>query len=381
MKPTEFVKVNSQFWGEHLKGVSDHLPTSHRRELPGPLLYPRMMVLTETPDWNILELVGVSREYRSLEVKRQKAESIDEYFGAGGSSAAEAVVVLPDESFVKDATIASERGRSVFGDNFVEAARLIGNELVGPSEKLLQFAPGNYVTLQRVLLAQSAGSAVRLHWTFLAIAIHRSEPADKYREFLQRLVNSAEHLDPVGTFSVAGGEAEQLLKAAPFASTYLHDLQKLTTAEFLNQHEEILLSAFGATRVIAEPFLEWQDGTPGADEVAVTPDFILERADGSHVVGDLALAVLETSGGKKRRRSLGLRDGAERLARFQEYFAGPENRAFVQAKYGVEVTDPRTVLIVGSPDLPVDFHEATHATAVEVVDYDTLLQIYLASKS
>ena len=66
MKPTEFVKVNGQFWGEHLRSVSEHLPTSHSRELPGPLLYPRTMVLTETPDWNILELTGVTREYRSL---------------------------------------------------------------------------------------------------------------------------------------------------------------------------------------------------------------------------------------------------------------------------------------------------------------------------
>src|SRR5690242_3446330 len=57
MKPTEFVKVNAQFWGEHLREISGHLPVSHRRELAGPLLYPRMLVLTETPDWNIVELV------------------------------------------------------------------------------------------------------------------------------------------------------------------------------------------------------------------------------------------------------------------------------------------------------------------------------------
>ena len=46
MKPTEFVKVNGQFWGDHLRSVSEHLPTSHRNELTGPLLFPRMMVLT-----------------------------------------------------------------------------------------------------------------------------------------------------------------------------------------------------------------------------------------------------------------------------------------------------------------------------------------------
>ena len=41
MKPTEFVKVNGQFWGEHLRSAGEHLLGSHRRELPGPLLFPR----------------------------------------------------------------------------------------------------------------------------------------------------------------------------------------------------------------------------------------------------------------------------------------------------------------------------------------------------
>ena len=36
---------------------------------------------------------------------------------------------------------------------------------------------------------------------FLAIAIHRSEPADKYRDYLQQLVSASNHLDPVGTFT------------------------------------------------------------------------------------------------------------------------------------------------------------------------------------
>jgi hypothetical protein len=392
MKPTEFVKVNSQFWGDHLRSVSEHLPTSHSRELAGPLLYPRMMVLTETPDWNILELVGVSREYRSLEVKRQKAASIDQYFG-GAASAPEAVVILSDESVVKDATIASKRGRSALGTRFPGAQSLIGTELVGTgdADKLLQFAPGNYSTFERVLLVSSADSSVRIHWTFLAIAIHRSEPADKYRDYLERLVNAAAHLDPVGTLSVPRGEAEQILKSDAFASTYLaHGLHETTVGEFLNQHEDILLSAFDATRLIHEPFLEWRDGTPGADEIAINPDFILERADGSHIIGDLKLPLLETAnvakGGKKRRRSFSapLPDGLAQLAHYEEYFQSPENRAFAKAKYGIEVNDPRRLLVIGSQENvdPTEFEEAARSTpSFEIVDYDSILRLHLATKS
>jgi hypothetical protein len=386
MKPTEFVKVNSQFWGDHLRSVSEHLPTSHSRELPGPLVYPRLMVLTETPDWNILELVGVSREYRSLEVKRQKADSIDQYFG-GAASASEPVVVLQDERVFKDATIATESGRSALGDKFASAESLIGTEVVGSGTKLLQFAPGNYSTFERVLLASTADSSVRLHWTFLAIAIHRSEPADKYRDYLQRLVSASNHLDPIGTFSVPRGEVEQRLRSDAFASTYLmHGLPDATAGEFLEQHEDIMLSAFDATKLIREPYLEWRDGTPGADEDAITPDFILERADGSHIVGDLKLPLLETGakGGKKRHRSYGapVRDGSAKLAQYEEYFQSPENRAFAQAKYGIEVTDPRKLLVIGSQETvdPTEFAGAAQANSFEIVDYDTILRLHLAAK-
>jgi len=389
MKPTEFVKVNSQFWGDHLRSVSEHLPTSHSRELPGPLLYPRLMVLTETPDWNILELVGVSREYRSLEVRRQKAASIDQYFGGGESAASGPVVALPNESTFKDATIASERGRRALGTRFASAGSLIGNELVGAGDagtgRLLKFAPGNYSAFERVLLVHETNSSIRIHWTFLAIAIHRSEPAEKYLDYLQGLVNAAPHLDPLGTLSVPRGEAEQVLKGDAFASTYLlHGLQDTTAGEFLNQHEDILLSAFDATRLIHEPFLEWRDGAADADDIAINPDFILERADGTHIIGDLSLPLLETANvakGKKRRRSALVRDGLAQLARYEEYFQTPENRAFAKAKYGIEVSDPRKLLVIGSQETvdSTEFEQAT--TSFEIIDYDSILRLHLAAKS
>lgn len=368
MKPTEFVKVNSQFWGEHLREVSGHLPVSHSRELVGPLLYPRQLVLTETPDWNIVELVGVSREYRSLEVRRQKAAGIDEYFGATG--AGKPVVMLPNDTMYQDTTIATEYGNGVLAAGFPAAQRLTVSELVGTADigdgQLLKFAPGNYAAFQRVLLTSSLGTSVRVHWTLLAIAIHRSEPADKYRDYLQGLVNGAPHLDPVGTFAVPRGEVEQLLRAAPFESTYQHSLGKTTVGDFLQQHEEVLLAAFDATQLIREPVLEGQDSSP---------DFILERSDGTHILGELALPLLETAkDGKKRRRSIATQDGAARLAQYGEYFGSAENREFAKTKYGVEVSNPRKVLVTADAGIP----EST--TPLELVDYDTLLRLALSAK-
>ncbi|MFF0265147.1 hypothetical protein [Kribbella sp. NPDC004536] len=360
MKPTEFVKVNGQFWGEHLKGVAGHLPVSHRTELPGPMLFPRMMVLTETPDWNILELVGLSREYRTLEVRRQKLGSVEEYFGVGDGTA---VMTLPGENLFKDATIATTAGRQALTERFPAAANLIGDEFVGPGEELLQFAPGNYSTFDRTLLVHTAGDSLRAHWVNFAIAIHRSEPADKYLDFLQSYSNARPHLDPIGTLSLPIDPA--VLKADPFESTYLaHGLQDSTVEEFLDKHEEILLSAFGATKLVREPALG-----------DLHPDFILERADGSHVIGRLELPVVDTTNGKKRRRvfRLPVQESAAELATYADYLKTADNRSQVKSKYDVEVTDPRLLLIVPSQEI------VTPAPGVEVVDYDTILRLHLAS--
>ncbi|GAB2632916.1 hypothetical protein [Kribbella swartbergensis] len=372
MKPTEFVKVNTQFWGDHLRSVSEHLPTSHAGELPGQLLYPRIMLLTETPDWNILELVGVSREYR-LEVRRQKANSIEEYFGLAEGKP---VLPLPGENIVKDATVATQAGRRELDARFPSALKILGTEYVGPGEQLLGFAPGNYSTFDRALLVHTAGPSIRLHWTFFALAIHRSEPADRYLDFVRNFVGAAPHLDPIGTVSAPKGDAG--LKSEAFTSTYLaHGLQNATPEAFLSEHEDILVTAFDASRLIQRPLLEWRDGE-ATDQAALTPDFILERADGSHIVGDLGLPLREA--GKKHRRTTTVAEGTAQLARYDEYFKTPENRAFVQTKYGVDVSDPRKLLVIGSHQT-VPAAELASATAVEIIDYDTILRLYVAAKS
>ncbi|MEI8408575.1 MULTISPECIES: hypothetical protein [unclassified Kribbella] len=369
MKPTEFVKVNTQFWSDHLRSVSDHLPGSHGRELPGQLLYPRMMVLTETPDWNILELVGVSREYRTLEVRRQKAQSVEEYFGLGDGSP---VVSLAGENIIKDATVATTAGRGELDARFPSAQKMLGTEYVAPGDQLLRFAPGNYSTFDRVLLVHGASPSIRVHWTFFAVAIHRSEPADKYLDFLRNFASAAPHLDPVGTLSAP--RDDEGVKSAAFTSTYLaHGLQDATAEEFLTEHESILLSAFDATKLIQRPLLEWRDGD-ATDQVGLTPDFILERADGTHIIGDLGLPLREPL--KKHRRAVTVREGAAQLARYDDYVSTPENRAFAQTKYGVDLSEPRKLLVISSQQTV-----APDDLTAEIIDYDTILRLYLAAKA
>jgi hypothetical protein len=172
----------------------------------------------------------------------------------------------------------------------------------------------------------------------------------------------------MGTLSVPAPD----LKGAPFASTYLaHGLQDGTVDQFLTENESILLSAFDATKLIRQPDL--QNG--------VQPDFILERADGSHIVGQLQLPVQDATNGKKRRRAFKspVREGAADLTRYADYFKDADNRTFAQTKYGVDVNDPRKLLIIPTQET-VTADEFVQS-GVEIVDYDTILRLHVAASA
>ncbi len=70
------------------------------------------------------------------------------------------------------------------------------------------------------------------------------------------------------------------------------------------------------------------------------------------------------------------KDGVAKLAEYGKYFESAENQALVKSKYGVEITDPRKLLVTGS-QAPTE----SIKDAVELVDYDTIIRLHLAAKS
>ena len=126
----------------------------------------------------------------------------------------------------------------------------------------------------------------------------------------------------------------------------------------------------------------------GRREPAINPDCILLHADGSFDICDLKLPLLNrtslTKGERNRRRFVdSVEEGIAQLAHYKDYFADEINAAKAAKLYGIRRTgSPRMVLIVGNEE-NFDSSKVKEASRrlqpFELMSYDTVLQLYLAS--
>ena len=107
---------------------------------------------------------------------------------------------------------------------------------------------------------------------------------------------------------------------------------------------------------------------------------MVKRDDGFYDIYDLKTAALWKmnilKGERKRRRFIDyVEKGVVQLANYREYFEYPKNRDFVtKSKYGIEVQDPKLVLVVGNWE-NTDLKEIDEACRryrdVNIMNYDT----------
>lgn len=189
-----------------------------------------------------------------------------------------------------------------------------------------------------------------------------------------------------GVMLVDNSRAEDFVIAGQFASFFLlPGLRETTLGEFLRLHPTLLNTAFGSRRFIYEPMMEWKDGISAGDS-SIDPDILLARDDGYFDIFDLMTAALErkaiTKGPRRRRRSIDyVEEGVAQLVHYEEYFCTAENAAHALAKYGVEVRQPHLTLVVGNydnADLAQVVEAGKHFNAIRIIDYDSLIRLFLS---
>lgn len=95
-------------------------------------------------------------------------------------------------------------------------------------------------------------------------------------------------------------------------------------------------------------------------------------------------ACYDSSPAKRRRFIHSIEDGIAQLAHYREFLAIPANAAEAQRKYGIVFGDPGCGLIVGNyENMKIQsLQEARRRfPAFEILDYDTLLQLYLLKRT
>jgi hypothetical protein len=237
-------------------------------------------------------------------------------------------------------------------------------------------------------LVNSKDGIVRARRINVAVVVRKDDDVDAYRRYLSREVSRGDAWIDAGVTVVLRGEEEAVVTAGNLSNLYLMDgLHETELGKFLQEHDDIILSALQYQAAMHQPILEWVEGNPDPQERSVQPDLLLRRLDGTWDICDLKLGLVDKRSitvGRRRRRDVRseVSAGISQLANYREYFQYPANRKFALEAYGVEVVNPTLILIVGTQE-NVDATQVAEAmrpydSSVEILDWDTLLELYLA---
>jgi hypothetical protein len=215
------------------------------------------------------------------------------------------------------------------------------------------------------------------------LTIPRDTNERDYIELLRELI-APQAFDPYGV-QIAGSENEaRVIRSGQLSSLYLRDVQETALTQFLEDHADLLKKALGVEEMFFQPKLIWAEGG-SPDEQAIQPDLIARKRNGTWLVVDFKLPLLNrekvTAGRHRRRRFIyPVADGIAQLHNYHDYFGHAANRSLAAQKLGQEIVDPELMLVVGSSE-NVDLTEVNEALRAykptSIVDYDTLIRLSL----
>lgn len=354
--------------------------------------FPTIALFTVTPQHYILELIGYASSFENLKTCMRKINSTASYFDQFGSEDADPALNIENRyiSF-ENITLCRKQDIEILEQRFPIISRqkqffdLYRPEGTG---SLIRFGKNiGVITLDKFLFLNAQEQITRMKFVNRLHLIEKNIHSSEFKAFLDKSYN----LEQVEfrTHTV-GHNDEAFLEVGGLQSLFLsRSTHETTIGAYLSSHEEILLKAFSAKSVIYEPTLPWIEKPDSCEDKEINPDFLLQRAHGNFDILDLKTALLEkrklTTGGFKRRRFIScVYEGIAQLANYLSYFEHERNREEAFKRLGVRVANPRGILVIGSYEnystQLIEQALRSHPK-IEVVDYDTIGQLYIASNS
>lgn len=351
------------------------------------------MIITTLPCHFAVELVGGRRTNRALKVVKRTMKDPSLYFGQFDYPAGTEAGIKPQGSGVisgitfitTEAHEEMERRFPQIASNYRTHFQFVKE---GPRPALAFPDNAQYFQVEDALLGNALNGMVRIRHIRFALIISKEMSPGEYRSYLNEHVVRKDNWQAAVQL-IPPGEVEASLRAGQFANIFLmNNLHETSIGTFIDQHQDVLLSALEAQKLVSEPYLPWAVPSPDPGETAINPDLFVQRCDGYWDVYDLKLALLNrkniTTGQRNRRRFVNpIEEGIAQLAHYREFLAIPEHAALAQEKYSVAFNNPRYILIVGNYE-NVDAAKIADARRrfpdLELIDYDTLLQLYLMHK-
>lgn len=399
MNITNFLNASTRFWTGYLQGVARAIADEGIEPLSGSsiFLFPQSVLATATDSHLVMELVGARRNFAQLKPHKLRGiASLDQYFAQfpDSAGASTGIAFNSHHNGVSNIAFRSDGDEEELERRFPGIRERFLSTLVFDTNGATRYRPlsfsetSGFIYIENCLLVNRRAAAIRIRDIRMAIVVARETAEYDYISYLDETFRIVGGEELHGVQRLEGEEAEGVCVAGQFANIYLLGrLNETTLGAYIDRHRDILLRAFNARDVVSEPHLSWQIASPDPNETAINPDLFIQRQDGFWDVYDLKLPLLDrvrlTRGERRRRRFVDyVSEGIAQLAHYKQFLAVPEHRELAYERYGVRFDSPRFGLIVGNFENvnQAAIEEASRQLdKFELFDYDTILQLYLAS--
>lgn len=396
MKLQQVISINLEIWNNYFTKLS------RARVRTGILLYPNLILISEIPNYYIIELLGMSPDFIELKLKKSKAQSLNEYLYHFNFS--EDKISPPTSNKLVGTGISNlafgiEIEQEILQERFFFQNRwatklLAGNGLA--SMDMFHFGETNYIEFNDICITNKIEGIYRLKSINHLHVVSKKVSREKYKKFLTKNLFldmkesiSVDKLKGITYSDSAKTTIETLY--SQFLNVYnFQNLRETTIGEFLNSNPLILQNAFQTSNIIYQPKFDWIEGNPDKSESSIIPDFLIQREDGYYDIFDLKLPYWDkhklTKGKRKRRSFLQIVDDAiAQLANYEDYFNFEKNIDFAKKKYNIEIKDPKLIILIGNYKNynQDEIKEASRKLKDNfmIMDYDTFnLQFYNSAK-
>ncbi|MDF7810519.1 Shedu anti-phage system protein SduA domain-containing protein [Hymenobacter sp. YC55] len=410
MKFTEFKKYAHELWTGYLNTIYKQqkagilITDAANSEVPNSqassssdkvILYPNMLLVTDMGSHFVAELIGAVDSFNGLIEKEHKERSITRYFGQFGNVASNPGFKINRPDFVMHhLCLARPSDLSELSNRYPQLSlTVLGQSIIYFSEEgssLIEFSDeSNCCMIWNCVIVNKYENLFRCKNVLAALIVKKSAGKPKMLDIFEKATNMVvDNERLVAGVSVVKRDEASLIVAGQFQNMYMSPgIRETTIGEFLHQHPDIIKKVFKTDAFLYEASFDWIEyrNTPKGSQIR--PDLMIKRADGHYDIYDLKTALLTksrvTKGKSNRRRFIdGVMEGVGQLANYREYFSLPQNLAFANSRYGITVSNPKCVLIVGNYDnsLVEEISEASRMfDGIEIIDYDTFCKLFVAS--
>jgi hypothetical protein len=369
----------------------------------GPYSFPTMLRVAESPDHYVAELLGstLRRAPSLFKLKRpsstEKIPTTTSFFTPGFPVSDEhecTIAVSSHHSVFQALTICTDYDELLFKRklDFSLPGKILRREAQVP----LYIAPSaDYLFFQDVSLIRTDSFRILFRKFSTALVVKKGISKTELSSFYAYVVQqgNAWMRTRYGGFIPGlnlGYDADAETFAQELASLADQNIKEPLVDKFIQTHSSLFARALGHERVLSQIKLQWIERRPEDPEFS-TPDYLMERKDGSFDILDLKRALLPSKYksitiGKRARIRFNsyVSELCAQLQGYERYFHSQVNRQWAHDQHGITLEEPRLYGIVGNYDNfdreDVDLALQQYKDRIVILSYQDVIEL-LRSRS